>query len=47
VRKDENSLIKSPMQYLDQATGTLRDLDNALRHEFTPINASEKSRPRP
>lgn len=22
----ENSLIKSPMQYLDQATGTLRDL---------------------
>ena len=36
----ENSLIKSPMQYLDQATGTLRDLGIApVRPDFTPINA--------
>jgi len=31
----ENSLIKSPMQYLDQATGTLRDLGIApVRPDF-------------
>jgi hypothetical protein len=36
----ENSLIKSPMQYLDRATDTLRDLGiMPSRHEFTPINA--------
>jgi hypothetical protein len=36
----KNSLIKSPMQYLDQATDTLRDLGiSPPRHEFTPINA--------
>ena len=36
----ENSLIKSPMQYLDQATGTLRDLGiTPTRPDFTPINA--------
>ena|ERR1700730_1477010 len=36
----ENSLIKSPMQYLDQATGTLRDLGiTPVRPDFTPINA--------
>jgi hypothetical protein len=36
----ENSLIKSPMQYLDKATGTLRDLGIApARPDFTPINA--------
>jgi hypothetical protein len=36
----ENSLIKSPMQYLDHATGTLRDLGIApVRPDFTPINA--------
>jgi len=34
----ENSLIKSPMQYLDQATGTLRDLGiSPVRPDFTPI----------
>jgi hypothetical protein len=36
----ENSLIKSPMQYLDQATGTLRDLGiTPVRPDFAPINA--------
>ena len=36
----ENSLIKSPMQYLDQATGTLRELGiTPPRPEFAPINA--------
>ncbi|MCI0736152.1 MAG: cell surface protein, partial [Beijerinckiaceae bacterium] len=36
----ENSLIKSPMQYLDQATGTLRDLGiTPARPDFAPINA--------
>jgi hypothetical protein len=36
----ENSLIKSPMQYLEQATGTLRDLGiTPSRPDFTPINA--------
>ena len=36
----ENSLIKSPMQYLDQATGTLRDLGiSPQRPDFTPITA--------
>ncbi len=36
----ENSLIKSPMQYLDQATGTLRDLGiSPVRPDFTPITA--------
>jgi hypothetical protein len=36
----ENSLIKSPMQYLDRATGTLRDLGiTSTRPDFTPINA--------
>jgi hypothetical protein len=36
----ENSLIKSPMQYLDQATGTLRDLGiSQERPDFTPITA--------
>jgi hypothetical protein len=36
----ENSLIKSPMQYLDQATGTLRELGiTPPRPDFAPINA--------
>ncbi|MCI0465848.1 MAG: cell surface protein [Beijerinckiaceae bacterium] len=36
----ENSLIKTPMQYLDQATGTLRDLGiTPARPDFAPINA--------
>jgi hypothetical protein len=36
----ENSLIKSPMQYLEQATGTLRDLGiTPSRPDFTPVNA--------
>ncbi len=36
----ENSLIKSPMQYLDQATGTLRGLGiTPARPDFAPINA--------
>ena len=36
----ENSLIKSPMQYLGQATGTLRDLGiSPQRPDFTPITA--------
>jgi hypothetical protein len=36
----EASLVKSPMQYLDQATGTLRDLGiTAIRPDFAPINA--------
>jgi hypothetical protein len=36
----ESSLIKSPMQYLDKATGTLRDLGIAPpRPDFAPINA--------
>jgi hypothetical protein len=36
----ENSLIKSPMQYLEQATGTLRDLGiTPVRPDFAPINA--------
>jgi hypothetical protein len=36
----ENSLIKSPMQYLDRATGTLGDLGiTPTRPDFTPINA--------
>jgi hypothetical protein len=36
----EGSLVKSPMQYLDQATGTLRDLGiTPSRPDFAPINA--------
>jgi len=36
----ESSLIKSPMQYLDQATGTLRELGiTPPRPDFAPINA--------
>lgn len=36
----ENSLIRSPMQYLDRATGTLRDLGlTPARPDFAPINA--------
>jgi hypothetical protein len=36
----EAFLVKSPMQYLDQATGTLRDLGIApVRSDFAPINA--------
>ena len=36
----EKSKSLTPMQYLDQATGTLRDLGiTPPRHEFTPINA--------
>jgi hypothetical protein len=36
----KNSLIKSPMQYLDQATGTLRDLGiTPAQPDFAPINA--------
>jgi hypothetical protein len=36
----EGSLVKSPMQYLDQATGTLRELGIApSRPDFAPINA--------
>jgi hypothetical protein len=36
----ETTLIKSPLQYLDQATGTLRDLGiTPQRPDFAPINA--------
>jgi hypothetical protein len=36
----KGSLVKSPMQYLDQATGTLRDLGiTPSRPDFAPINA--------
>jgi hypothetical protein len=36
----EGSMVKSPMQYLDQATGTLRDLGiTPSRPDFAPINA--------
>jgi hypothetical protein len=40
----ENSLIKSPMQYLDRATGTLRDLGiTPTRPDFTPITRCFRS----